>query len=237
MEWTERHDTFLAREVLVSEPYRFKKGSVDKGKAWSAIADRLNSSLDLLFRVSQRSVRERFALIQDKFIKKNHRDERSSGTSIIMTEIDQLIEEVTEKEKAAEETRGVNENRGKIEADRAKAEEARKRAMERMGQTKRRLSEDGEDCRKHRRSGNDTLAFLRERSAIDRALKEKELDLKKLEMEEQARRAQQAQQQMLEMMQMMQQQQAQMQATQDMLLQQQQQQGQALLAVIEKLSK
>ena len=229
MEWTERHDTFLAREVLVSEPYRFKKGSVDKGKAWSAIADRLNSSLDLLFRVSQRSVRERFALIQDKFIKKNNRDERSSGTSIIMTEIDQLIEEVTEKEKAAEDTRGVNENRGKIEADRAKAEEARKRAMERMGQTKRRLSEDGEDCSKHRRSGNDTLAFLRERSAIDRALKEKELDLKKLEMEEQA------QKQMLEMMQMMQQQQAQMQATQAMLLQQQQ--GQALLAVIEKLSK
>ena len=66
MEWTERHDIILAREILVSEPFKFKKGSVDKGKAWSTIADSLNSSLDLIFKVSQRSVRKRFALIQDK---------------------------------------------------------------------------------------------------------------------------------------------------------------------------
>ena len=121
----------------------------------------------------------------------------------------------------------MNDHRGKIDADRAKAEEARKRAMERIGQTKRRLSEDGEEFRRHRRSGNDTIAFLRERSAFDRELREKELELKKQEMEEQAKRAQQ----------LMQQQQAQMQATQAMLLQQQQQQGQALLAVIEKFTK
>ena len=103
---------------------------MDKGKAWSTIADSLNSSLDLIFKVSQRSVRERFALIQDKYRRKNSKDERSSRTSILMTELDILIEEITEKEKAAEETRGWNDHRGKIDADRAKAEEARKRAME-----------------------------------------------------------------------------------------------------------
>ena len=70
-----------------------------------------------------------------------------------MTEIDILIEEIT-KEKAAEETTGWNDHRGKIDADRAKAEEARKRAMERMGQTKRRLSEDGEEFRKRRREAH-----------------------------------------------------------------------------------
>ena len=87
--------------------------------------------------------------------------------------------------------------------------------MERMGQTKRRLSEDGEEfSNKRRRSGNDTIAFLGERSQIDRELREKELELKKQEMEEQARRAQQAQQQVVDMMPMMQQQQALMQATQ-----------------------
>ena len=101
MEWTERHDIILSREILISEPFTFKKGSVDKGKAWSTIADSLNSSLDLIFKVSQRSVRERFALIQDKYRRKNSKDERSSGTSIVMTELDILIEEIT-KEKAAE---------------------------------------------------------------------------------------------------------------------------------------
>lgn len=236
MEWTERHDLILAREILVSEPFRFKKGSVDKGKVWSAIGEALNSSLDLQFKVTQRSVRERFALIQEKYKKKNSKDERSSGTSMELTGLDKLIEEITEKEKAVEEMRGCD-NTGRIDADRAKAEEVRKRAMERVGQTKRRQSEDGEECSiKRRRSGDDTIAFLRERSQINRELKEKELELKKQEMEEQGRRAQQSQSQIIEMMQMMRQQQAQMQATQTMLLQQQQQQGQALLAVIEKLS-
>ena len=94
--------------------------------------------------------------------------ERSTGTSIEITELDQLIEEITEKEKAVEEMRGCSD-RGKIDADRGKAEEVRKRAMERIGQTKRRLSEDGEELsNKHRRSGNDTIAFLRERSQIDK---------------------------------------------------------------------
>ena len=113
--------------------------------------------------------------------------------------------------------KGCNDNRGKIDADRAKKEEAMKRAMERMGQTKRRLSVDGEEfSNKCRRSGNDTIAFLGERSQIDRELREKELEFKKQEMEKPARRAQQSQQQMVEVMQMMQQQQA----TQAMLLQQ-----------------
>lgn len=69
MEWTERHDIVLAREILVSEPFKYKKGSIDKGKAWFIIADPLNSCLDLQFKVSQRSVRERFALIQEKYKK------------------------------------------------------------------------------------------------------------------------------------------------------------------------
>ncbi len=137
---------------------------VDKGKAWSTITEALKSSLDLQFKVSQRAVRERFALIQEEHKKKNSKDERSSGTSVEVTELDQLIEEITEKEKAAEEMRGCNDNGAKIDADWAKAEEARKRAMERVGQTKRRLSEDGEQySNKPRRSGNDTIAFLSER--------------------------------------------------------------------------
>ncbi len=76
--------------------------------------------------------------------------------------MDQLIW-ITEKGKAAEDMRGCSD-KGEIEADQAKAGEARKRARERVGQTLRRWSSEGGDegSSKWRVSGSNTLAFLRE---------------------------------------------------------------------------
>lgn len=56
-------------------------------------------------------MRERFSDIQKEYLKKNRKDERSSGTSIDITEQDQLLEEITEKEKAAEENREYDKNK------------------------------------------------------------------------------------------------------------------------------
>lgn len=70
-----------------------------------------------------------------------------------------------------------------------------------LAQTKRRLSEGGEEYIKFKRSGNDMTAFLRARSQAGGELREKEPELKKLKMEEQIRRVQQSEQQMVEMMQ------------------------------------
>lgn len=56
-------------------------------------------------------MRERFSDIQKEYLKKNRTDERSSGTSIDITEQDQLLEEITEKEKAAEENREYDKNK------------------------------------------------------------------------------------------------------------------------------
>lgn len=58
-----------------------------------------------------RSMRERFGDIQKEYLKKNRTDERSSGTSIDITEQDQLLEEITEKEKASEENREYDKNK------------------------------------------------------------------------------------------------------------------------------
>ena len=38
MEWTKTHDTLLCREWLLAEPYKFKKGSIERGKKWTGIA-------------------------------------------------------------------------------------------------------------------------------------------------------------------------------------------------------
>lgn len=56
-------------------------------------------------------MREWFGDIQKEYLKKNRTDERSSGTSIDITEQDQLLEEITEKEKAAEENREYDKNK------------------------------------------------------------------------------------------------------------------------------
>lgn len=56
-------------------------------------------------------MRERFSDKQKEYLKKNRTDERSSGTSIDITEQDQLLEEITEKEKAAEENREYDKNK------------------------------------------------------------------------------------------------------------------------------
>ena len=148
MEWTEKHDVRLCREVLVVEPFKLKKGSVEKGKLWSNIADSLNASKELRFKVNQRGVREKFMLLQTKYRQKNRADEQSSGTSAEITELDVLLEEIGEKGHAAEEEMTVNNNKKKMEVDRAKAEEMRKMAMEQVGETKKGKNDEGDGEKK-----------------------------------------------------------------------------------------
>ena len=61
------------------------------------------------------------------------------------------------------------------------AEEVRKRAMERVGETRRRTVEDEESEGKRRRSGTDTINYLRERHEGEKDLRERELELRREE--------------------------------------------------------
>ena len=67
MEWTDAHDIQLGREVLVSEPFRFKPRTVERGKVCQEIANRLNENRLIHFRVTKRSTREDFSLLLEKF--------------------------------------------------------------------------------------------------------------------------------------------------------------------------
>ena len=42
MEWTEEHDNCLCQEILVLEPFKYKKGSISRGQIWEKIANNLN---------------------------------------------------------------------------------------------------------------------------------------------------------------------------------------------------
>ena len=66
MEWTEDHDLCLSQEILSLEPFKAKKGSIATGNICDQIANNLNSLEIPRFRVSKRSVRERYTLLIEK---------------------------------------------------------------------------------------------------------------------------------------------------------------------------
>ena len=211
MEWTEIHDTLLCREVLLEEPYKYKKGSNEKGKKWSEIAEALNKNQEVKFKVTQRGVRERMERLQKNYLEKKIEEESASGIAV-----DDLTElEIIEREKLAEEARDSEGTLKKIEADKQTAEEMRKEAMERFGETKKRSEAEGDEVRqkKRRRSGNDAVQFLKEKTKKENEFRVEELALKKQHQQQEAAR----QGQILAMM------------------QQQQQQTTAMMALIERL--
>ena len=79
IELKEEHDILICREILVSQPFKFKERTFEKGKIWDAIANRLNNCQTLKFRVNKRSARERFKLMKEKFKSKFKRRKRRRG--------------------------------------------------------------------------------------------------------------------------------------------------------------
>ena len=192
MEWTETHDILLLREVMVSDVFKFKKGSVARGEQWEEIMKKLNQVGDPSFSLKEkRSVRDRWTLLRKKCKARIHDEEAASGISPDeLSERDQLVEELIEKE---ESTKKADEDEKKQkEKEKEQAEDVRKRAMERYSQTKerRKSTTEGEEVEKktkRRRTSEPLVDYLREKSKTERELREKELNLKQSEQEQSQR--------------------------------------------------
>ena len=225
--WTKDHDILFCRELLVTEPYAHKVRSVERAKAWEQIASSLNSIQAPKFRVTTRFVRDRYTLLTTRKAEQLREEEKASGIEVTPTEIDLLLEEILEKEKAARaEIESGDTKKRKAEQDKASADNIRKLAMERMSQTKTRESDVGETSskkKKTRRSSHEMLEFLENKSERDHQMKQEELNLRRSEQEA--------------MTAMMRQQQQQLQNLQAMFVSQQTQQTQAMLALLEKVVK
>lgn len=237
--WTKAHDTQLCREVLALEPYKYKNGSNEAGKIWTDIAQSLKNCQQLKFKQnrSQRAVRERFSLLQAKQKEKESEEIRASEISPEQDELDVLLEEITEREKAAEENK-EDVNRKK-ENDKATAEEMRKQAMERMGQTKERKNQEDNEGdikeKRKRRNGNDAVEFLKEKCEREMTLREKEIEMKKKEQQDKASQFEVMFNQQQTLLQAMQQQQAQQQQQSQNLHLIMAQQNQAIMSLLGKV--
>ena len=207
MEWSESHDLALCGEVLLLEPFKYPKRSKERGEIWGRIALNLNSVNSPKFKVSKRSVRDRFTMLQTKYKEEITEEERASGMDCEETQLDAALEEITEKERAANPER--NDKAGvmnkKIETEKASAEEVRKQAMERLGKTQKRNadSEEGKSS-KYRKRSSDAVEYLKEKFQEEKELRKEEIELKRNEQQMMLDQQSQMQKQQLEMMKMMQ---------------------------------
>ena len=238
MRWTEHHDTLMLREILVKEPYKHKHGSVERGQIWEEIAEILNGIPEPNFAVTKRSVRDHFNTLSTNYKKRMRDEEKASGISPEITEVDEALADLLERFDQADEEFKVENNRkkAKIEEDMSKAQEIRRKSLETLGETS-----PSTDATKRRSNGTDTVNYLREKMENDSELKKVEFELKRKEREDtqnQLRQMQEQQNAMLQQMSTSMQQQQQMSLVFMQQQAQQQQQQQALLmALVEKLSK
>ena len=165
-------------------------------------------------------------------------EEQASGVETDLSEVEKALEEIAEKEAVAEDT--VQNDKKKV--DNAKAVEMRNRALESLsGTQKRQRNEEQENEKprsKSRRSGGDTIAYLREKNDLMQKWKTEELQLQKQRVEVESKRQDQSTKEHQEMMQLMleqtKQQQEQMQSFQRMVTLMQQQQSQIIMRLLEK---
>ena len=168
------------------EPYQHKPGSRESGSAWETIAQNLRKTQTLRFSVTQRLVRDRFRLLQNRFKISQNRKLTQSGINPEPTEVDVALEDISERMSVCIESQKTETQAKKDQVEKKKksAEEIRKKAMESLGQTKKRKIEQGaSESKKSRRSGNDTVQFLREKAELDRETKKEELRLKEVELQ------------------------------------------------------
>ena len=260
MSWTPLHDIVLCKEIIFVNPYSAKKKSVQRSALWQKIADNLNSVKDPHFIVDKRAVRDHIGILVQRFKRQEAQELKESGITPERTKLDAAVEQIIALEESAdtELQETIDENKEKLVADRRKAEDMWGKAMETMGKTQKRKSEEGSSkAKKSRRSGSEAIEYLKERAVEDLKLKSQEIELKKQEKEQlQALQTQQTQmfKAMLEkqqeqqkqekdsmaqmfktMVEQQQQQQKQVQDMQNLMLIQQQTQTQALMGIIEKL--
>eukprot|EP00795_Rhopilema_esculentum_P017010 gene17010-8515_t len=144
--WSKEHDILMLRDVNASEIWMTKPGSMERGDGWKQIADRLNKIESPNFECTARSVRENFQTLIEKRKVVNREEERASGISPEITEVDILLDELLEvfSSAAFDQQAAEKEKVDKRVEDVEKAKELRQQSLETLGETQKKMREDAE---------------------------------------------------------------------------------------------
>ena len=151
----------MCQEILDIKPYQFKLRSPERGRAWETIARHLNVTSHPKATVTPGAVCDRYNLLRKKVEIRLNRKERASGISDDNSELDNLLEEMLEKKKAAKEKLDNDDEDKKkyLANEKVVAEDMRKRALERVEQTAKRKGKEegaGKEKSKWRKSWKST---------------------------------------------------------------------------------
>ena len=187
MKWTYDHNVVFIREILHQAPWLCKYGTTERGDVWKSIAESLNGMKNPTFKVSQRSVRDRYSNMERNHKIKVSEENRASGISPEETEVDQAMEEIIQlfEEHDRDNEKLSDEKKKKAEEDVAKAEEMRRQSLETYMETKKRKGNDEPPKKKKRASGSDTMNYLKERNEAEINMRAEELELRRQDIEKQ----------------------------------------------------
>ena len=128
MHWLNEHDLILVREVLLFEPWRYRQRSVERGNAWKSMSEDLNVMEQPLFKVNERSPRDRLNLLMKKFKRNDNEEKRASDIQPCIEveeegELDKGLRDVEElpddSEKILKEQNAAKKQKLELEASRA----------------------------------------------------------------------------------------------------------------------
>ena len=122
-------------------------------------------------------------ILVNKHKRKVRAEEKASGIAPDEpSEMENLLDTIIALEESSEaESQELRAERNeKCENDRAKAEDARLKAMEKLSETRKRSSESEEEKpKRQRRSGSDAMEFLADRAKMNYELKQQEFKMLK----------------------------------------------------------
>ena len=244
MLWTEEHDKMLIREIFLYEVWEYRHGSQERGQLWENIADSLNKLHNPQFRVTQRSVRDRFAVLVKNHKAKKKEEDRASGISPEQSEVDDGMLQLIEHFDQADNERGrlSEEKKKEKEAETMKAEEFRQASLETFGQSCKRKEGDldNEPCcssgKRGRTTGTETINYLREKTEREFSFRKEELELKRTEQNYRKQEIDLAKEQQKAFLAQFKESQQMQQQNMLMMIQRQQQQGQLMMALLEKFA-
>ncbi|XP_046855416.1 vicilin-like seed storage protein At2g18540 [Xenia sp. Carnegie-2017] len=144
-------------------------------------------------KTSQRSVRERFEKIVKEFKQKESMEERASGIDVEYTERDRAMVDILERMNECEMTPEMKKEKENKEKE--SAEEMRRKAIEKFGETRRRRNEEKEELaspERKRRRNYDVMELMKtsietkkKEKEQERELREKELNLMETQLKQQ----------------------------------------------------
>ncbi|KAK2565572.1 hypothetical protein P5673_010696 [Acropora cervicornis] len=115
-------DRQLCREIMVTNPFSAKRKTSDRKRLWETIARNLMKINSPKFKtsLSERAVRERYMRIAQRFKTKMNEEIKASRISPAQSELDVLLEELTEREEMAEEERFQQGKKSEKDQEKAK---------------------------------------------------------------------------------------------------------------------